>query len=91
MTRSALRTAVLAVALVASLAARADYEAGQRAWEAGRPDEALAQWLAAAGSGDRRAMLALGRLHLQGLGVLQDYVEAHKWLASSEGLCPDLR
>ena len=32
-------------------------------------------------------MLALGRLYVQGLGVLQDYVEAHKWLnlAASRG------
>jgi len=32
-------------------------------------------------------MLALGRLHRQGLGVLQDFVEAHKWfnLAASRG------
>lgn len=32
-------------------------------------------------------MLALGRLFVQGLGVLQDYVEAHKWfnLAASRG------
>ena len=87
MVGSAVRVAVLALALFGALAARADFEAGQRAWDAGRPDEALAQWQAAAGGGDRRAMLALGRLHLQGLGVLQDYVEAHKWLnlAASRG------
>ena len=32
-------------------------------------------------------MLALGRLYVQGLGVIQDYVEAHKWLnlAASRG------
>ena len=32
-------------------------------------------------------MLALGRLYLQGIGVLQNYVEAHKWfnLAASRG------
>ena len=32
-------------------------------------------------------MLALGRLYVQGLGVLQDYVEGHKWLnlAASRG------
>ena len=32
-------------------------------------------------------MLVLGRLHLQGLGVIQDFVEAHKWLnlAASRG------
>ena len=87
MVGSVVRIAVLGLVLLGALAARADYEAGQRAWDEGRPDEALAQWRAAAGSGDRRAMLALGRLYLQGLGVLQDYVEAHKWfnLAASRG------
>ena len=84
---SVVRIAVLALALLGTLAARADFEAGQRAWDAGRPDEALTQWQTAAESGDRRAMLALGRMYLRGLGVLQDFVEAHKWLnlAASRG------
>ena len=87
MSRAAFRTALLVLALVAVQPLRADYDAGQRAWEAGRPDEAVTQWRAAADAGDGRAMLALGRLHLQGLGVLQDYVQAHKWfnLAASRG------
>ena len=81
------RTAILAFALIATHPANADFEAGQRAWDAGSVDEALSQWRVAANEGDRRAMLALGRLYLQGLGVLQDYVEAHKWLnlAASRG------
>ena len=68
-------------------AARADYEAGKNALEAGRPAEALSEWRAAASSGDRRAMLALGRLFLKGLGAPQDYVLAHMWLnlAASRG------
>ena len=68
-------------------AARADYEAGKKAFEAGRPAEALSEWRAAASSGDRRAMLALGRLFLKGLGAPQDYVLAHMWLnlAASRG------
>ena len=89
MIRDAIRTAVLVLvlALACALPAGADYAAGQRAWDAGRPDEALAQWRAAADAGDRRAMLALGRLYAQGLGAPQDYVEAHKWfnLAVSRG------
>ena len=50
-------------------------------------DEALSQWRDGADAGDRRAMLELGRLYRQGLGVVQDYVEAHKWLnlAASRG------
>ena len=65
----------------------ADYDAGRQAWDAGKPVEALAQWQAAADAGDRRAMLALGRRYLKGLGVPQDYVLAHMWfnLAASRG------
>ena len=89
MRRTRVATAVLALAvtLAVALPATADFEAGQQAWDAGRPDEALTQWRSAANDGDRRAMLALGRLYVQGLGVLQDYVEAHKWLnlAASRG------
>ena len=87
MARSAIRTALLVAALLVVQSAGADFEAGQRAWDAGRPDEALTQWRAGAAEGDRRSMLALGRLYVQGLGVLQDYVEAHKWLnlAASRG------
>ena len=87
MKRCTLRTAVVAVAFLAVAPVLANFEAGQQAWDAGRTDEALSQWQAAAAGGDRRAMHALGRLYLQGLGVLQDYVEAHKWLnlAASRG------
>ena len=81
--------AVLCAAAILILAptARADFEAGQRAWEAGDSTEALAQWSAAADEGDPRSMLALGRLYREGLGVLQDYVEAYKWfnVAASRG------
>ena len=67
--------------------ARADYEQGLNAWNAGRPAEALAEWQMAAKAGDRRAMLGLGRLYLQGLGAPQDYVLAHMWfnLSASRG------
>ena len=86
MIRNAIGTGLLAV-LVLALPVEADYEAGQRAWDAGRADQALTEWQAAADAGDRRAMLALGRLFAKGLGAPQDYVEAHKWfnLAASRG------
>lgn len=79
--------AATVLALLLATPAAADYEAGRRALEAGHTDIAIAEWQSAAVSGDREAMLALGRLHAQGLGVLQDYVEAHKWfnLAASRG------
>lgn len=65
----------------------ADYEAGQRAWDAGQRSEAIAEWQRNAQAGDAKAMLALGRSYAQGMGVLQDYVQAYKWfnLAASRG------
>ena len=38
-------------------------------------------------TGDAKAMLALGRLYVQGLGAPQNYVQAHTWfnLAASRG------
>ena len=86
--------AVLCAAAILILAptARAEFEAGQRAWEAGDAVEAAAQWQAAAETGDSRAMLALGRLYEQGLGVPQYYVLAHMWfnLAASRGVAAAL-
>ena len=61
-------------------AARADYGAGRSAWKAGRYAEALKEWRASARTGDKRAMVALGRAFVKGVGVPQDFVEAHKWL-----------
>ena len=69
-----------------AFAARADYETGQVAWDAGRHAEAVATWQAAARANDSRAMLALGRAFVAGVGVPQDYVEAHKWLNLAAGL-----
>ncbi len=79
--------AALALVLIVAQSDREDSDAGQQAWDAGSVDEAVAQWRAAADEGDRRAMLSLGRLYAQGMGVLQDPVEAHKWfnLAASLG------
>lgn len=87
MIRKTIRLVVLAAAFTSSLPVWADYETGRRAWDAGHLDEALTQWRAAADAGDGRAMLALGQRYQQGLGVLQDYVEAHMWfnLAASRG------
>ena len=86
MGRKMLGIALVVLSLVVAHPAWADYQAGQRALDAGNVDEALAQWRVAANAGDRRAMLALGRLHVKGLGVPQSYVEAHAWfnLAASQ-------
>ena len=69
-----------ALALLCVQAARADHEAGQTAWDAGRHVEAVKEWRAAADRGDAPAMLALGRALVKGIGIPQDFVEAHKWL-----------
>ena len=78
---------MMTVLVIHSSLAHADYEVGQTAWQAGRPAEAITQWEKAAREGDARAMLALGRAYVKGLGVPQDYVEAHRWLnlAAAQG------
>ena len=87
MPRHVVGMVALTVTLMATGLAWGDYVAGQEAWEAGRPAEAVAAWETAAAGGDRRAMTALGKAYRQGLGVPQDYVLAHMWfnLAASGG------
>ena len=77
----------LIVAIASASSAQADYLAGQRAWDAGRPAQALSLWQAAADSGDTRSMMALARLYATGLGAPQNYILAHMWfnLAASRG------
>ena len=79
MNRWLLGIILVVVALGGVGTAQADYEDGQRAWDAGRHSEALREWQASANAGDAKAMLALGRLYVQGLGVPQNYVQAHMW------------
>ena len=87
MNRWLLGIILVVVALGGVGTAQADYEDGQRAWDAGRHSKALREWQASANAGDAKAMLALGRLYVQGLGVPQNYVQAHMWfsLAASRG------
>lgn len=80
MIRSTVCKLVLVLVSYSAPPAWANDETAQRAWDAGRTDEALVLWQRAAADGDRQSMHALGWLYLQGLGVLQGYVEAHKWL-----------
>lgn len=65
-----------------------DYEKGQEAWDAYRFSEAVLEWQQSANQGDGMSMLALGRAYAQGLGVLRNRIEAHKWfnLAASRGV-----
>ena len=60
-----MRQWILGVVLVLAalggvVTAQADYEDGQRAWDAGRHGDALREWQASANVGDAKAMLALG-------------------------------
>ncbi|MDE0002975.1 MAG: SUMF1/EgtB/PvdO family nonheme iron enzyme [Rhodospirillaceae bacterium] len=75
------------LALIAMQVARADFEAGQAAWDAGDFFNAVEQWRAGAHAGEVGSMLALGRLYRTGIGVLQDDVTAYMWLnlAASRG------
>ena len=68
--------------------AEGDYEKGREAWDAYRFSEAVLEWQQSANQGDGMSMLALGRAYAQGLGVLRNKIEAHKWfnLAASRGV-----
>ena len=79
MNRWLLGIILVVVALGGVGTAQADYADGQRAWDAGRHGDALREWQASANAGDAKAMLALGRLYVQGLGVPQNYVQVHMW------------
>ena len=81
MRRWMLRLMLVVLTLGGGVTAQANYEDGQRAWDAGRHSEALREWQAAANAGDAKSMLALGRLYVQGLGVPQNYVHAHMWFS----------
>ena len=78
---------VLTLLVVFAAPGRANFEAGQAAWNAGDVLGAVEQWQAGAQAGEARSMLELGRLYRTGIGVLQDDVAAYMWLnlAASRG------
>jgi len=65
----------------------ANYQAGVTAFEAKDYRAAFDDWLLVAERGDGEAKLRLGRLSELGLGVPQNYIEAHRWynLAAAAG------
>ena len=67
--------------------AEANYEAGLAAYEAKDYRAAFEDWREVADTGDAEAELRLGKLSEEGLGVAQNYVEAHRWynLAAAAG------
>lgn len=71
---------VFALFLLTAGLAKADVAAGQKAFDAGNYEKAMAEWQAAADKGDPEAEFGLGSLYEQGLGGLaQDYKRAQFW------------
>jgi TPR repeat protein len=66
--------------LVPALPGAADFEAGQRAFEAGDFNAAQAEWMAAGLVGDSRAQYELGLMLADGTGVPRDVISAYAWL-----------
>ena len=64
-----------------------DFDKGAAALEAGDFKAALKEFLPLAEGGDVTAQFIIGRMYYEGLGVIQNYVEALKWyrLAAGQG------
>jgi TPR repeat protein len=75
-------------AAILSSTARADFDAGVKAYEAKDYKTAFNQWLAAANGSDAKAQYRLGQLYEAGDGTIQNFAEAHRWynLAASGGV-----
>ena len=88
MTRTLLRTLLLALSLVAGTAACAgDVEDGNAAFFRRDYATALRKYKSAAARGDEDAQHNLGTMYVQGKGVVQDYAEAMRWykLSAAQG------
>lgn len=71
--------AALLSVLLAVAVARADFDAGTAAYDAGDYATAIAEWQPLAEAGDTAAQLAMGILHENGRGVPRDNVQAAAW------------
>lgn len=65
-------------ACVAAFPARADFGAGLAAYDAGDYAAAHEAWQPLAENGDPDALVALASLHVEGVGMRQDYILAAK-------------
>ena len=85
--RLGLAAGVAIAALAAPAAVRADYFEGLSAYERQDYAVALQQLEPLAEQGDRRAQRLLGTMYAEGRGVVQDFVQAHRWynLAAAAG------
>jgi TPR repeat protein len=66
----------LVVVTIAITPVSADYLEGLAAWRAGDYAGALRQWEPLAAAGDPDCLYRIGRMHYQGLGKEQDFIEA---------------
>jgi hypothetical protein len=85
-----MRAVILFLAVLMLLSpntAQADFKKGMSAYERGDYATALSEFQISAEQGNTEAQMMLGILYAEGEGVLQNYVEAHKWfnLSASRG------
>ena len=88
MTRTLLRTVLIALSLVVSTTVRAgDVEDGDAAFLRKDYATALKKYKSAAAKGDVKGQDRVGDVYNEGLGVVQDYAEAVRWwtLAAAQG------
>ncbi len=79
------RSLFCALALLFSsvIPARADFQAGKRAYEQGDYATALEEFTALAEHGDADAQVFLGKMYLKGQGVSKDAGQAFKWFKAA--------
>jgi TPR repeat protein len=75
------RRAVFSALLWAGIigGAQADFEAGQKAFEAGDHAAAFREWRPLAEAGNAKAQLQIAHLYFNGRGVSRSYVKAVRW------------
>ena len=71
--------AALALSVLVTFGAAADWQSGEDAYARGAFQEAREAWLPLAEGGEARAQAALGSLYIYGEGVPVDYATAQKW------------
>ena len=90
----AMRMMIVALIVLIGLggagSARADFDAGYRAYQSGDYETALREWKPLAEQGDAVAQNNFGFMYSEGLGVPQDYMESWKWYrkAAEQGMRP---
>ena len=80
--------ALAAVAIGAALAwpAAAGLDEGRDAYKRSDYGAAAAAFAASAEEGDARAMVSLGALYAEGIGVVRDFTAARRWYAAAAAL-----